>query len=146
MHALSALERGGLLGVGLGQSREKFLWLPQAHTDTILAIIGEEFGFIGTAAVTICFAIIAWRGIRIALRAPDSFGSLLATGLTAWLAGQAVINLAVSVGLMPFTGLTLPFISYGSSSVMTCLLAAGVLLNVARATSDEPAGPARSED
>lgn len=146
VHALSALERGGLLGVGLGQSREKFLWLPQAHTDTILAIIGEEFGFIGTAAVTICFAIIAWRGIRIALRAPDSFGSLLATGLTAWLAGQAVINLAVSVGLMPFTGLTLPFISYGSSSVMTCLLAAGVLLNVARATSDEPAGLVRTED
>lgn len=72
VHALSALERGGLLGVGLGQSRKKFLWLPPAHADTILAIIGEELGFIGTAAVTICLAIIAWRGIRIALRAPDA--------------------------------------------------------------------------
>lgn len=138
VHALAALERGGLLGVGLGQSREKFLWLPQAHTDTILAIIGEEFGFLGTAAITLCFALIAWRGVRIALRAPDSFGSLLASGLTIWLAGQALINLAVSVGLIPFTGLTLPFISYGSSSVMTCLLAAGVLLNVARAADNGP--------
>ena len=134
VHALSALARGGLIGVGLGQSREKFLWLPQAHTDTILAIIGEEFGFLGAAAVVLCFALIAWRGIRIALRAPDSFGRLLAVGITAWLVGQAIINLAVVVGLIPFTGLTLPFLSYGSSSLMTCLLASGVLLSVARAS------------
>jgi cell division protein FtsW len=138
VHALSALARGGLIGVGLGQSREKFLWLPQAHTDTILAIIGEEFGFIGTAAVVLCFALIAWRGIRIALRAPDSFGRLLAVGITAWLVGQAIINLAVVVGLIPFTGLTLPFISYGSSSMMTCLLAGGVLLSIARASDTDP--------
>lgn len=137
VHALSALARGGIFGVGLGQSREKFLWLPQAHTDTILAIIGEEFGFLGTLAVILCFAIIAWRGIRIALRAPDSFGRLLAVGITAWLVGQAIINMSVVVGLIPFTGLTLPFISYGSSSIMTCLLAGGVLLNIARA-SDSP--------
>jgi len=137
VHALSALARGGLIGVGLGQSREKFLWLPQAHTDTILAIIGEEFGFIGTAAVVLCFALIAWRGIRIALRAPDSFGRLLAVGITAWLVGQAIINLAVVVGLIPFTGLTLPFMSYGSSSLITCLLAGGVLLNIARASDAE---------
>jgi cell division protein FtsW len=137
VHALSALARGGLIGVGLGQSREKFLWLPQAHTDTILAVIGEEFGFIGTTAVVLCFALIAWRGIRIALRAPDSFGRLLAVGITAWLVGQAIINLAVVVGLIPFTGLTLPFMSYGSSSLMTCLLAGGVLLNVARASNTE---------
>jgi len=137
VHALSALARGGLIGVGLGQSREKFLWLPQAHTDTILAIIGEEFGFIGTAAVVLCFALIAWRGIRIALRAPDSFGRLLAVGITAWLVGQAIINLAVVAGLIPFTGLTLPFISYGSSSLMTCLLAGGVLLSIARASDTD---------
>jgi cell division protein FtsW len=137
VHALSALARGGLIGVGLGQSREKFLWLPQAHTDTILAIIGEEFGFLGAAAVVICFGLIAWRGIRIAMRAPDSFGRLLAVGITAWLVGQAIINLGVVVGLIPFTGLTLPLISYGSSSVMTCLLAGGVLLNIARTTGDE---------
>ncbi|MFN8570050.1 MAG: putative lipid II flippase FtsW, partial [Kouleothrix sp.] len=146
VHALSALARGGIFGVGLGQSREKFLWLPQAHTDTILAIIGEEFGFLGTLAVILCFAIIAWRGIRIALRAPDSFGRLLAVGITAWLVGQAIINMSVVVGLIPFTGLTLPFISYGSSSIMTCLLAGGVLLNIARA-SDSPhaSADARSE-
>lgn len=137
VHALSALARGGLIGVGLGQSREKFLWLPQAHTDTILAIIGEEFGFLGAAAVVICFGLIAWRGIRIAMRAPDSFGRLLAVGITAWLVGQAIINLGVVVGLIPFTGLTLPLISYGSSSVMTCLLAGGVLLNIARTSGDE---------
>jgi cell division protein FtsW len=137
VHALSALARGGLIGVGLGQSREKFLWLPQAHTDTILAIIGEEFGFIGAAAVVLCFALIAWRGIRIALRAPDSFGRLLAVGITAWLVGQAIINLAVVVGLIPFTGLTLPLLSYGSSSLMTCLLASGVLLSIARGSDTE---------
>jgi cell division protein FtsW len=137
VHALSALARGGLIGVGLGQSREKFLWLPQAHTDTILAIIGEEFGFIGSAAVVLCFALIAWRGIRIALRAPDSFGRLLAIGITAWLVGQAIINMAVVVGLIPFTGLTLPFLSYGSSSLMTCLLAGGVLLSIARASDTD---------
>ncbi len=142
VHALSALARGGLFGVGLGQSREKFLWLPQAHTDTILAIIGEEFGFVGTAVVVLCFALIAWRGIRIAARAPDSFGRLLAAGITSWLVGQAIINLAVVVGLIPFTGLTLPFISYGSSSIMTCLLAGGVLLGVARASDNQRSGRA----
>jgi cell division protein FtsW len=132
VHALFALSRGGLFGVGLGQSREKFLWLPQAHTDTIAAIIGEEFGLLGLLVVIGAFACIAWRGFRIAAHAPDSFSRLLAIGITGWLVFQAIINLGVVVGLLPFTGLTLPFLSYGSSSLIACMLGAGVLLNISR--------------
>ena len=112
-HALYALGSGGLFGEGLGQARQKFQWLPQAHTDAIFAIIGEEFGLLGTLFIIACFLFIAYRGFRIAGRAPDPFAALLAVGLTGWLVFQALINIAVVTTLLPFTGLTLPFISYG---------------------------------
>ena len=138
VHSLYALGSGGLFGVGLGQGRQKFLWLSQAHTDAIFAVIGEEFGLIGTLFIAICFLVIAYRGMRIAARAPEPFAALLATGLTAWLVFQALINMAVVTTLLPFTGLTLPFLSYGSSSLVMCMLAAGILLSISRHTSNRP--------
>src|SRR5215212_2867254 len=137
-HGLYALGSGGLFGVGLGQGRQKFLWLSQAHTDAIFAVIGEEFGLIGTLFIATCFLVIAYRGMRIAARAPEPFAALLATGLTVWLVFQALINMAVVTTLLPFTGLTLPFLSYGSSSLVMCMVATGVLLNISRHTVDRP--------
>lgn len=133
-HALYALGSGGIFGVGLGHGRQKFLWLPQAHTDAIFAIIGEEFGLIGTLFVVGCFLLLAYRGFRIAMRAPEPFAALLSIGLTAWLVFQAFINIGVITTLLPFTGLTLPFLSYGSSSLIMCMVAAGILLNISRHT------------
>jgi cell division protein FtsW len=141
-HALYALGSGGLFGVGLGQGRQKFLWLPQAHTDAIFAIIGEEFGLVGTLFVVICFLIIAYRGFRIAARAPEPFAALLATGLTAWLVLQAMVNIAVVTTLIPFTGLTLPFLSYGGTSLLMSMVAVGILLSLSRHTSDQTSGEA----
>lgn len=138
VHALYALGSGGLFGEGLGQARQKFQWLPQAHTDAIFAIIGEEFGLLGTLFVVGCFLFIAYRGFRIAARAPEPFAALLAIGLTGWLVFQAIINIAVVTTLVPFTGLTLPFISYGSSSLVMCMVAVGILLNISRHTIDQP--------
>jgi cell division protein FtsW len=132
IHALYALGSGGLFGQGLGFSRQKYQWLPQAHTDTIYAIIGEELGLIGTVGVLIAFAVIAYRGYYIAGRAPSAFAGLTAVGVTSWIVFQALINIAVTVTLVPFTGLTLPFISYGSTSLISCLLGVGVLLNISR--------------
>jgi cell division protein FtsW len=138
VHALYALGSGGLFGEGLGQARQKFQGLPQAHTDTIFAIIGEEFGLLGTLFVIACFLFIAYRGFRIAGRAPDAFAALMAVGLTGWLVFQALINIAVVTTLLPFTGLTLPFLSYGGSSLIMCMVATGVLLNISRHTVDRP--------
>ncbi|MDZ4721040.1 MAG: putative lipid II flippase FtsW [Roseiflexaceae bacterium] len=138
VHSLYALGSGGLFGVGLGQARQKFLWLPQAHTDAIFSILGEEFGFLGTMFVAGCFLMIAYRGIRIAGRSPDPFAALMATGLTAWLVFQAMINMAVVTTLVPFTGLTLPFISYGGTSLVMSMVAAGILLNISKHTVDLP--------
>ncbi len=132
VHALYALGSGGTFGVGLGQARQKFQWLPQAHTDAIYAIIGEELGLIGTLLVLMAFLIIAYRGYRIANRAPDPFAALVAVGITSWLVLQALINIAVTTSLIPFTGLTLPFVSYGSTSLIMCMLATGILLNISR--------------
>jgi cell division protein FtsW len=147
IHGLYALGSGGLFGVGLGQGRQKFLWLSQAHTDAIFAVVGEELGLLGTLFVVACFLVIAYRGMKIAARAPEPFAALLATGLTAWLVFQALINMAVVTTLLPFTGLTLPFISYGSSSLVMCMVAAGILLNISRHTvhraSRHVEGPAR---
>ncbi|MGB9754221.1 putative lipid II flippase FtsW [Roseiflexus castenholzii] len=134
VHALYALGSGGLFGVGIGQARQKFFWLPEAHTDAIFAIIGEEFGLIGTLFVVTCFLVIAYRGMRIAGRSSDPFAALLATGITCWLVFQALINIAVVTTLIPFTGLTLPFISYGGTSLAACMAAAGILLNISRHT------------
>lgn len=132
IHALYALGSGGIFGEGLGQARQKFQWLPQAHTDTIYAIIGEEFGLIGTVAVLAAFAVVAYRGYRIAGRAPNPFAALVAVGMTSWICFQALINIAVTTSLIPFTGLTLPFLSYGSTSLITCMIGIGILLNISR--------------
>ncbi len=132
IHALYALGSGGIFGQGLGQGRQKFQWLPQAYTDTIFAIIGEELGLIGTVAVVVGFAVIAYRGYRIAGRAPNPFAALVAVGITSWITFQALLNIAVTTSLVPFTGITLPFLSYGSTSLITCMLGAGVLLNISR--------------
>jgi len=127
-----ALGSGGLTGVGLGASRAKWNFLPNAHTDFIFAIIGEELGLIGAVAVLSLFVALAVFGIRAALRAPDRFGALLAAGITAWIVGQAVINVGAVIGLLPVTGIPLPFVSFGGSALMVTMFASGILVNVAR--------------
>jgi cell division protein FtsW len=123
---------GGMKGVGLGYSRQKLLFLPEAHTDFISAIIGEELGFIGFATLAVVFAVLVARGLRAALRSVDEFGTYLATGLTLLVGVQALTNLAVAVGVLPTKGLVLPFISYGGSSLVMNCVAMGIVLNVSR--------------
>jgi len=132
MQALMALAMGGLAGVGLGDSRQKYLYLPAPSTDFIYAIIGEEWGLIGTLIVLILFLVIAWQGYRIAVHAPDTFSGLLAAGITTWLVVQAVINMMVVTALWPVTGVPLPFISYGGTALIINLVAVGVLLSISR--------------
>lgn len=132
IQSLTAIGSGGFFGLGLGNSRQKFSYLPEHHTDFIFAILCEELGFIGGAIVVFLFFIIAWRGFRIALNAPDLYGSLLAIGITAMLGFQAILNIGVVTGTLPVTGIPLPFISYGGSSLITCLASVGVLLNISR--------------
>ena len=131
IQSLLALGSGGIFGVGLGQSIQKYQWLPFAHTDFIFAIVGEETGLIGTTAVLSLFALFTYRGYRVALKAPDAFGSLLACGVTTWVAFQALINIAAVTVTLPTTGIPLPFISYGGSSLAITMLAVGILMNVA---------------
>jgi len=130
VESLLALGSGGWHGVGLGNSIQKYQWLPEAHTDFIFAIIGEELGLIGTLAVIGAFMVLGWRGVRAARRAPDTFGALLAGGITAWIGVQAFVNMAAVTGVTPTTGITLPFISSGGSSLLATLLATGVLCNI----------------
>lgn len=132
IQSLYAIGPGGLLGLGLGQSRQKFFYLPEPQTDFIFAILAEELGFIGGTFVVLLFALLLWRGIRIALGAPDLYGSFLAVGIIAMIAIQVIINVGVVTGLMPVTGITLPFLSYGGSSLTLMLLAVGILLNISR--------------
>ncbi|KOP82045.1 stage V sporulation protein E [Cytobacillus solani] len=132
IQSLYAIGPGGLFGLGLGQSRQKFFYLPEPQTDFIFAILSEELGFIGGSFVIILFALLLWRGIRIALGAPDLYGSFLAVGVVAMVAIQVMINIGVVTGLMPVTGITLPFLSYGGSSLTLMLMAIGVLLNISR--------------
>lgn len=132
IQSLLALGSGGLFGLGLGASRQKFFYLPERHTDFIFAIIGEELGFLGALLVLLLFFGFLWRGYKIAITAPDSFGSLVAVGITSLIAFQALINLGVVTGSLPVTGITLPFISYGGSSLLFTLIGVGVLLNVSR--------------
>ena len=127
-----ALGSGGVLGLGLGASRQKFYYLPNAHTDAIFAVVGEELGLLGTLGVLFLFGFLAFRGFRIARRAPDSYGALLATGITCGLVIQALINIGVITATIPFTGIPLPFVSYGGSSLVVSLLAIGIMLNVSR--------------
>jgi cell division protein FtsW len=138
IQSVVALGSGGFAGVGLGQSIQKYQWLPFAHTDFIFAIVGEETGLIGTSAVLSLFALVAYRGYRVALKAPDAFGSLLACGVTTWIALQALINIATVTVTLPTTGIPLPFISYGGSSLALTLLAVGILMNVS--TQSEKVG------
>ncbi len=129
---LLGLGSGGLFGVGLGRSRQKYEYLPEANTDSIFAIIGEEIGFIGAVAVILMFLFVVWRGFRIAKRAPDLFGRMLALGISSWIAIQTSINLASAVALIPFTGVPLPLLSYGGSSLIILLSAIGIVLNISR--------------
>ncbi|MBM7701773.1 stage V sporulation protein E [Metabacillus iocasae] len=132
IQSLYAIGPGGLLGLGLGQSRQKFFYLPEPQTDFIFAILAEELGFIGGSLILLLFSLLLWRGIRIALGAPDLYGSFLALGIISMVAIQVMINIGVVTGLMPVTGITLPFLSYGGSSLTLMLAAVGVLLNVSR--------------
>src|SRR6185312_1819568 len=143
IQGLLALGLGGIFGQGLGESKlAGGLYLPNAWNDFIFAIIGEEFGFIGAGLVIALFVLLAYAGIRTALRAPDTFGALLAAGITAWLCFQAFINIAVVVALLPVTGITLPFISAGGSSLLVSFAAAGVLLSISRETREKRPAPA----
>ncbi len=132
IQSLYALGSGGLFGMGLGRSRQKFFYLPEQHTDFIFAILGEELGFVGAGLVLLLFLLFAWRGFRIAIKAPDTFGSLLAVGITLMIVFQALVNIAVVAGALPVTGITLPFISYGGSSLLFTLCGVGLLLNISR--------------
>lgn len=127
-----ALGSGGLFGVGLGKSMQKLFYLPAAHTDFILSIIGEELGLVGTLTVVLLFTVLIWQGARIAKRTTDRFGYFLAVGIVAMLGLQAVVNIGVSIGAFPTKGLPLPFISYGGSALVFNLMAVGLLLNISR--------------
>ena len=133
-----ALGSGGIFGVGVGHSVQKYLWLPEGHTDFIFAIIGEETGLIGTTGVLVAFVFFIYRGYRAALRAPDKLGGVLAAAITTWIGFQALINMATVTDTLPITGIPLPLISYGGSSVATTLAAIGILLNVASQGSRTP--------
>lgn len=132
IQSLYALGSGGIFGLGLGQSRQKFGYLPAQHTDFIFSIIGEELGFVGAAAVVILFLAFAYRGVRIAMRAEDRFGFYLAIGLTASITLQALINVGVVTSSWPVTGVPLPFISYGGTSLVVTLFGVGLLASVSR--------------
>jgi len=139
--SLIALGSGGINGVGLGAGRAKWMFLPNAHTDFIFAIIGEELGFVGCLLVLGLFAGFGLVGFHVARRAPDMFGTLVAAGVTAWIVGQAAINLGAVVGVLPVSGITLPFLSAGGSSLVIAMLGAGIVANVARHGLVPPAQP-----
>jgi cell division protein FtsW len=138
---LTALGSGGLLGLGPGNGRMKYFWLPAGHTDSIFALIGEELGMAGCLALIALFALITYRGFYLARNAPDSFGSLLAAGVTCWIAFQAMINILVVTGTIPFTGIALPFISVGGSSLVTCMIGVGIMLSISRAVDQQRISP-----
>ena len=118
--------------LGFGDSKQKYLYISEPHNDFIFAVLAEELGFIGCVAVILLFAVFIWRGIIIAMKAPDMFGSLLATGFTSLIGLQAIINIAVVTSSIPVTGMALPFFSYGGTSLIILLCAVGVLLNISR--------------
>lgn len=137
LRSYEAFVAGGWFGVGIGQSDAKLTGLPVPPTDSVFAVIGEEVGIFGTTLVVLVFALLLWRGLRIAKRAPDMLGSLLAAGISIWIALEAFINMAVMVGLLPFAGNALPFISYGGSNLVATLAAMGILMNIARVSNKE---------
>ena len=137
IQSLYAIGSGGLFGAGLGESKQKYLYIPEPHNDFIFSVLAEEIGFIGCAVVIVLFAIFIWRGILIAMRSPDMFGSLVAIGITALVAIQVIINIAVVTSSMPATGMPLPFFSYGGTALFILLCEMGVLLNISRAGAKE---------
>lgn len=143
--ALLAFGSGGWFGLGLGASRQKTGYLPFPYTDSIFPIIGEELGFLGCACIVVLFLFLAFRGFRLARRTPDLYGSLLATGITTWLILQAMVNIGANTGTIPYTGVPLPFISFGGSSLVVSMAAVGVLLNISRYIQ-EPENPAFSRN
>lgn len=144
IQSLLAFGSGGLFGVGLGASSQKFFYLPERHTDFIFAIIGEELGLVGTGGLLVLFGLFTYRGLRIARAAPDRFGALLAAGITATVSGQALLNMGVATGLLPVTGIPLPFVSFGGSSLGMMMIKVGILLNISRyAYREAPAASRR---
>jgi cell division protein FtsW len=135
IQSLIALASGGTLGVGLGASRQKWSYVPNAHTDFIFSIIGEELGLLGSLTVVLLFGVLVYAGIRIAVRAPDAFGRLLAAGIVGWFGVQALVNLGAVSGLLPITGVPLPLVSFGGSSLVVSLAAVGILVSVGRSGS-----------
>ena len=132
---LIAIGSGGLWGLGFGNSKQKYNYLPEVHTDSIFAIICEELGFIRAVIIIILFVVFTLKGFVVVKKAPNSFGKLLAFGIILWFVSQALINLAVMLGILPFTGVPLPFISFGGSSLVISLVAVGILLNISKQTS-----------
>ena len=129
---LLALGSGGIFGVGLGQSRQKYLFLPEAATDSIFAVVAEELGFIGAVALVFLFAFFCIKGLRIAKNAPDKFSQILGVGLVSWISTQVILNIGSMVALVPLTGIPLPFFSYGGSALTMILIACGILLNISK--------------
>jgi cell division protein FtsW len=144
IQSLLAFGSGGVMGVGLGGSAQKFFYLPERHTDFIFAILGEELGLVGSVGLVCLFALFALRGLSVARRAPDRFGGLLAGGITATIAGQALLNMGVATGVFPVTGLTLPFVSFGGSSLIVTMVQVGVLSNISQYARRDRADRANS--
>ena len=138
IHSFLAFGSGGLLGAGIGNSKQKLFYLPEPHTDFILAIIAEEIGFIGVSVLLILFAVVVARGIKIALDAPELFGAYLAMGISCMLGLQVLVNMGVVMALLPTKGLTLPFISYGGSSLVVSLVCVGILMNISKRPRPNP--------
>ena len=136
LQSLMALGTGGFFGVGLGNSRQKQLFLPESHNDYVLSIVGEELGIFGVIVILLLFALLIWRGVTIARRARDRFGFLLVIGIMAKIALQVLINLAVVTNAVPVTGMALPFFSYGGTALMMQLAEIGVVLNISRQTKE----------
>lgn len=134
VQSLIALGSGGWTGVGLGASRQKWMYVPNAHTDFIFSILGEELGLIGEIVVITAFCLLLYAGTRVAARAPDTFGRLLAAGIVSWFGLQALVNLGAVTGMLPITGVPLPFLSFGGSSLVVSLAAVGILVNIARSS------------
>jgi len=137
IQSLIAVGTGGVTGRGLMGGVQKLFFLPEPHTDFIYAVIAEETGLLGATAVLLCFCVIAWRGLRVSLRAPDRFGAFMALGLTTMLTLQAFVNISVVLGLLPTKGIPLPFVSAGGSSLLSSLVGMGILLNVSQHASAE---------
>ena len=137
IQSLYAIGSGGLFGAGLGESKQKYLYLSEPHNDFIFSIIAEELGFVGCILVFVLFAVFIWRGVLIAMKAPDMFGSLVAVGITSLVGVQAIINVAVVTSSMPVTGMQLPFFSYGGTALFLLLCEMGVLLSISRASSKQ---------